>query len=209
MAGAACALHDLHDYVHAVAVEELMWGLPLGDFPRIFSSTSSAAARARGAADSDEADADAADITAVSAASRRHARPYDTILGADLLYNPALYPYPPADPDKTINSADRSPIKLSTQVRTSYTTQHSTRSCCRPCCGYSRLYRLRRRRVGRRKRRRRRRRRRRCRRWNSRSLARRAQWCTCATWSVAGRRPSLPRHRREVCSATGRSSRHR
>ena len=69
-----------------------MWGLPLGDFPRIFSSTSSAAARARGAADSDEADADAADITAVSAASRR-ARPYDTILGADLLYNPALYPF--------------------------------------------------------------------------------------------------------------------
>eukprot|EP01046_Picozoa_sp_COSAG06_P053735 COSAG06_NODE_9367_length_1919_cov_74.963736_1_plen_234_part_00 len=93
MAGAACALHD---YVHAVAVEELMWGLPLGDFPRIFSSTSSAAAAApasaaRGAADSDDADADAADITAVSAASR--ARPYDTILGADLLYNPALYPF--------------------------------------------------------------------------------------------------------------------
>ena len=92
-----------------MAVEELTWGLPLGNFPRVFPSSA-----ARGQ-DSD-AVADPARSTSTAAA-----RPYDIIIGADLLYNPALYRFllptvlrllaiaPPAEEEEAAKVAEAEP----------------------------------------------------------------------------------------------------
>ena len=57
----------------AVYVEEMAWGYPLADFPRVFAPR----------------EEPASDGTTLRLAA---GAPYDLVLGADLLYNPSLYP---------------------------------------------------------------------------------------------------------------------
>ena len=59
--------------VRAVTVEEMAWGSPLADYPRVFASCAKSQSN-----------------EGVSLAPGAPA--YDIILGADLLYNPSLYP---------------------------------------------------------------------------------------------------------------------